>query len=68
MVETATTESTVAMAARLHDLAMIVGERLNIASVEILEAVARGNTKVYDAEVTRLATRYVDQLADTWES
>jgi len=57
-----------ALAARLHDLTLIVGERLNPASVELLEAVARGNVRLYDAEVTRLATRYVERLEDTWDA
>ena len=55
------------MAARLHDLALIVGERLNPGSVEVLEAVARGNVRIYEAEVSRLANRYVEQLEDTWD-
>ena len=57
-----------ALAARLQDLALIVGERLNPASVELLEAVARGNVRLYESEVTRLATRYVEHLEDTWDA
>ena len=58
----------VALAARLHDLALIVGERLNPGSVELLEAVARGNVRLYDSEVTRLANRYIERLEDTWDA
>ena len=56
------------MAARLHDLALIVGERLNPGGIEILEAVARGNFLVYETEVSRLANRYVDHLEETWDA
>ena len=55
------------MAARLHELAAIVGERLKPASMEILEAVAQGDVRVYESEVTRLANRYVEHLDESWE-
>jgi hypothetical protein len=55
------------MAARLHELATIVGEPLTKTSMEVLEAVARGNIRVYEAEVTRLAHRYVVRLEEAWK-
>lgn len=58
----------VALAAQLHELAMIVGERLETTSLEVLEAVARGNLRVYENEVTRLANRFVERLEATWKS
>lgn len=67
-VSAAPSENAVAMAGRLHDLALIVGERMNVGSLEVLEAVARGNVRVYESEVTRLAIRYVERLEDTWEA
>ena len=57
----------VAMAARLHELTLIAGEQLNAQAMEALEAVARGNTRVYEAEVTRLATRFVEKLEERWQ-
>ena len=65
--DAATPDRPVAMAARLHDLALIVGERLNPGAIEMLESVARGNVLVYETEVSRLANRYVDHLEETWE-
>ena len=56
------------MAARLHELAGIVGERLDTTSMEVLEAVARGNMRVYDSEVTRLANKYVEKLEASWKT
>ena len=47
---------------------MIVGERLETTSLEVLEAVARGNLRVYENEVTRLANRFVERLEATWKS
>ena len=35
--------------------------------MEALEAVARGNTRVYEAEVTRLATKFVEKLEERWK-
>jgi hypothetical protein len=67
-VEPQPSENTVTMAARLHELAAIVGERLKPASMEILEAVARGDVRVYESEVTRLANRYVEHLDETWDA
>ena len=64
---TASSDNAVAMATRLHEFSRILGERLNVGYVEVLEAVARGNFRVYESEVTRLANRYVERLEDTWE-
>lgn len=58
----------VALAAQLHDLATIVGEQLEATSLEVLEAVARGNLRVYETEVTRLANRFVERLEATWKA
>lgn len=57
-----------ALAAQLHDLATIVGEQLEATSLEVLEAVARGNLRVYETEVTRLANRFVERLEATWKA
>ena len=32
-----------------------------------LQSVARGNTRVYEAEVTRLANRFVEKLEARWQ-
>jgi hypothetical protein len=56
------------MAARLHELALIVGERLHPGAIEIIEAVARGNFLIYETEVSRLANRYVEHLEETWDA
>ena len=63
-----TSDNAAVMAARLHELALIVGERLHVGYFEVLEAVARGNTRIYDSEVTRLANRYIGQLEETWDA
>lgn len=60
-------ENPVAMAARLHELATMVGEGLDPESIQVLEAVARGNTRVYEAEVTRLANRFIATLEKSWD-
>lgn len=62
------TQRSVAMAARLHELTLIAGERLDANSMGALEAVARGNTRVYEAEITRLANRFVEQLEARWKA
>ena len=58
-------DEVVALAARVQ---AIVGERLETTSLEVLEAVARGNLRVYENEVTRLANRFVERLETTWKS
>ena len=67
VVDRGNVETPVAMAARLHELAVMAGERLTPNSVDVLEAVARGNARVYEAEVTRLAHRFVQRLEETWK-
>jgi hypothetical protein len=52
--------------ARLRDYASIVGADLGDREALVSRALARGNLRPYQAELNRIAERYVEGLERSW--
>jgi predicted nucleic acid-binding Zn-ribbon protein len=60
------TESLEELISRLREYATIVGEDSSRSIERVIRGLVRGNGRPYRAEVNRLASRFLEQVEDSW--